>query len=248
MFGEGKDDFKPSEMTPDQKATVSNIVSLGAAGLTAGAGGSAGDVVSSSQLASSAVENNRHMSRAEVAELKRVTPEAGKWIRDKLKREARLSNSEIDKLNDDDIFGYLMIAGLTNVSEYWQKYYSDHGQINRDNIFLAAKEYLSANYSPGKVNARGFYQDGVTDSLFGSKYFNDLGSSKTDANNLGMFYSTVQSDKLVRNAYLAAGLPIEPPANASAEEWAQYRAVKSEYDKQGWPVSRSRRVWFADQW
>ena len=52
----------------------------------------------------------------------------------------------------------------------------------------------------------------------------------------------------VRNAYLAAGLPIEPPANASAEEWAQYRAVKSEYDKQGWPVSRSRRVWFADQW
>ena len=51
----GKD---ANELTADEKATVSNIVSLGAVGLTAGAGGSGTDVVSSSQLASSAVENN----------------------------------------------------------------------------------------------------------------------------------------------------------------------------------------------
>ena len=58
LYGEGKDDFKPSEMTPDQKATVSNIVSLGAAGFTATAGGTGADVVQGSQLASSAVEDN----------------------------------------------------------------------------------------------------------------------------------------------------------------------------------------------
>ena len=47
-----------SKLTAEQKQTVSNIVSLGAAGLTAGAGGTGTDVVSSSQLASSAVEDN----------------------------------------------------------------------------------------------------------------------------------------------------------------------------------------------
>ena len=51
----GKD---AKELTADEKATVSNIVSLGAAGLTAGVGGAGADVVSSSQLASSAVEDN----------------------------------------------------------------------------------------------------------------------------------------------------------------------------------------------
>ena len=51
----GKD---AKELTADEKATVSNIVSLGAAGLTAGAGGTGADMVSSSQLASSAVEDN----------------------------------------------------------------------------------------------------------------------------------------------------------------------------------------------
>ena len=51
----GKD---AKELTADEKATVSNIVLLGAAGLTASAGGTAGDVVSNSQLASSAVEDN----------------------------------------------------------------------------------------------------------------------------------------------------------------------------------------------
>ena len=51
----GKD---AKDLTADEKATVSNIVSLGAAGLTAGAGGTGADVVSSSQLASSAVEDN----------------------------------------------------------------------------------------------------------------------------------------------------------------------------------------------
>ena len=51
----GKD---AKELTADEKATVSNIVSLGAAGLTVGVGGTGADVVSSSQLASSAVENN----------------------------------------------------------------------------------------------------------------------------------------------------------------------------------------------
>ena len=51
-------DVIASKLTAEQKQTVSNIVSLGAAGLTAGAGGSGSDVVSSSQLAGSAVENN----------------------------------------------------------------------------------------------------------------------------------------------------------------------------------------------
>ena len=55
-----------SKLTAEQKQTISNIVSLGAAGLTAGAGGTGTDVVSSSQLASSAVEDNRMLHAGEV--------------------------------------------------------------------------------------------------------------------------------------------------------------------------------------
>ena len=52
----GKD---AKELTADEKATVSNIVSLGAAGLTAGAGGNRADAVAASTLAQTAVENNK---------------------------------------------------------------------------------------------------------------------------------------------------------------------------------------------
>ena len=55
---DGNGNVIASKLTAEQKQTVSNIVSLGAAGLTAGAGGTGDDVVSSSQLASSAVEDN----------------------------------------------------------------------------------------------------------------------------------------------------------------------------------------------
>ena len=52
----GKD---TKELTADEKATVSNIVSLGAAGLTASAGGIGADAVAASTLAQTAVENNK---------------------------------------------------------------------------------------------------------------------------------------------------------------------------------------------
>ena len=60
----GKD---AKELTADEKATVSNIVSLGAAGFTAGAGGTGADVVSSSQLASGAVEDNYYVANHQVS-------------------------------------------------------------------------------------------------------------------------------------------------------------------------------------
>ena len=47
-----------SKLTAEQKQTVSNIVSLGAAGLTAGTGGTGADVAQGAQLAGSAVEDN----------------------------------------------------------------------------------------------------------------------------------------------------------------------------------------------
>lgn len=47
-----------SKLTAEQKQTVSNIVSLGATGLTAGAGGAGADVAQGAQLAGSAVEDN----------------------------------------------------------------------------------------------------------------------------------------------------------------------------------------------
>ena len=56
-----------SKLTAEQKQTVSNIVSLGAAGLTAGAGGTGTDMVSSSQLASSAVEDNYYVANHQVS-------------------------------------------------------------------------------------------------------------------------------------------------------------------------------------
>ena len=52
----GKD---AKELTADEKSTVSNIVSLGVAGFTAGAGGTGADVVAASTLAQTAVENNK---------------------------------------------------------------------------------------------------------------------------------------------------------------------------------------------
>ena len=65
------DNVIASKLTAEQKQTVSNIVSLGAAGLTAGAGGTGADVVSNSQLASSAVEDNwlTAPEKAKLAEL-----------------------------------------------------------------------------------------------------------------------------------------------------------------------------------
>ena len=47
-----------SKLTAEQKQTVSNIVSLGAAGFTAGAGGTGANAAQGAQLAGSAVEDN----------------------------------------------------------------------------------------------------------------------------------------------------------------------------------------------
>ena len=55
---DAKDNVIASELTADQKNTLSNIIGLGTAGVTGLAGGSVTDVVSSTGLAQTAVEDN----------------------------------------------------------------------------------------------------------------------------------------------------------------------------------------------
>ena len=111
----GKD---TKELTADEKATVSNIVSLGAAGLTAGAGGTGADVVSSSQLASSAVEDNRMLHQTEYDKAKQLS-------KNKVTLEA-LSKLEGRTITEQELEGRILAEMMKNSDRLIACEYSTH--------------------------------------------------------------------------------------------------------------------------